>query len=132
MEEIDINVFNEWNFHFDVRDRDFWEIEHKRCHYCKVYIDRAYSYIIECLKEANLLDENYEQVCCYCKVLKEYGLLDLYKDMSTFLYDKENDVLIIEFSFRERINSIRLENSKSIIWHRLYFKIHDYSKVKWG
>lgn len=133
MEEIDINLYNEWNFSFDILDIDleleFWDIERKGCHYCRVYIDKAYSYIIDCLKEANLLDKNYKQVCCYCKVLENFGLLDLHKNMSTFTYNKENDILITEFCFSEIISDTG--NNESVIWHRLYFNIYDYSKVKW-
>lgn len=133
-EEIDIRLHNEWNFNFDILDQDldqdFWDVERKQCCYCKVHVDKAYSYIIDCLKKANLLDENYKQICCYCKVLEIFGLLDLYKNMGTLIYDEEDDILILEFVFSELTGGTA--NNKQVFYHVLYFNIHDYSKVKWG
>jgi len=133
-EKITIALFNQWNFFFDINNADFYDINHlerEQCYHCGHYLDKVYSYIINCLKEANFLDKNYKEVCCQCKVLENFGLLDLNSNMSHFLYNIENDILIIEFSFPQNINDIKLGDDELLIWHRIYFSIHDYSKVKW-
>ena len=70
IEEIDISLHDKWNFNFDILDKDLdhdlWDIERKQCCYCEVHVDKAYSYIIDCLKEAGLLPDDYKKLCCFC------------------------------------------------------------------
>ena len=39
-----------------------------RCYYCDRDIVFSYNYIINKLKEANLLPENFRKECCFCRL----------------------------------------------------------------
>lgn len=133
MGEIEINLQDQWNFEFSTFDGEVLCTERGNCYYCNCYLHSAYTYIIERLKEADLLDKDYKLICCYCKILENFGLLDLRDNVSGFRYDSDTDILSITFSFLE-ITKIepkaRFSNSIGK-WHYFYFYIHDYSKVKW-
>ena len=121
MIELKILSTNQWNFSFELDDRHELHIEHMlcTCNYCKVTrLDPVYVYIINSLQEGGLLDENYKLICCFCAVLKEFGLLDLINDLVRLTYDDVLDILILKFMFCER---------GDIYYVRFY--IHDYSKI---
>jgi len=57
-----------WTTSFDA---DFFNIGDDDCEICGDYIlDDIYVYIINCLKEANLLPEGFKKRCCECYVIK--------------------------------------------------------------
>lgn len=122
MGEIGINVRYHWSFNFDWGDRGVIRRSFQHCYYCLNPLDKVYSYIINTLKDGGLLDKDYRQICCYCKVLKKFGLIDIRKYLSSFYYDEPNDILIITF------RSDQTEEGK--LTPKYYVNIHDFSKIK--
>jgi len=60
-----------WTTRFSVDLRVFYRIT-ELCEICRNYnLDKVYVYIIECLREANLLPEDYKKICCSCFIIKE-------------------------------------------------------------
>ena len=121
--EITIKEQDQWNFNFYCDDNVIWNRPSQNCDYCCCALQKGYSFIIECLKEAGLLPDDYIPICCYCYVLQRTGLLHLRKDLVGFLYKTELDILRISFDFDSNENR----------WGpdvRIYFYIHDYSKVE--
>ena len=103
-----------WWFKFYSDREEVYAYSVKRCPHCRaMFLDPVYCYIIDMLKEANLLDENFEEICCTCAVLRYFGLLDKVSELTEFQYDKEEDILFILFG--EKITQIR---------------IHDFSKIE--
>ena len=41
------------------------------CEVCGSCLNQCYNYIIDCLKEAELLPENFKRMCCTCYTIKE-------------------------------------------------------------
>ena len=132
MGEIEIKRDSYWSFRFKTPDYDsklLWDIsnvgEH-HCNYCKyIPLDNAYIYIIKSLKEAGLLDKNYRLICCYCKLLKEFGLLHIRKNLQGLRYLKEEDIMLIWFSLDNMYNS---ESKSYAIKTNYDVRIYDYSK----
>ena len=57
-----------WTTSFDA---NFFIIGNETCEICHYYIlDHIYSYIIDCLKEANLLPSGFKKRCCICYNIK--------------------------------------------------------------
>lgn len=124
MREIFIDVEDYWNFKFDsaycLNDAINCTEVHK-CHYCNcVALDKIYIYIINCLKEAGLLNKDYKSICCYCDVLKEFGLLHIRKHLQGLYYYDDMDVLIVHFCF------------DNMALYRYDVRIYDYKKLKNG
>jgi len=120
MEKIFIKVEDCWNFRFDT---DYYHgdvinsTELHRCCYCDIVaLNEVYCFIINSLKDAGLLNKDYNPICCYCAVLKEFDLLHIRKYLEGFYYLKEEDVLIMHFSldYHERCD----------------IRIYDYKKLK--
>jgi len=105
-----------WNFHFKEDDEIKHYQSHHICGYCSATVDPTYCYIIDCLKEAGLIPQDYKYMCCYCRVLKEIGILEWRCNLNRFIYNPLDDVLTMLFSKR---------NEDSV----LYFKIHEFSKL---
>ena len=122
MTKITIEKSDQWmyNFYTDKNDGEIWGSPDKFCNYCGMDVNTVYSYIINCLKEAKLLPEDYKLICCYCDTLKEYGLLELESGLNQIFYIKKNDVLSITFRFRDN------DNDEEIV----YFNIHDFAKIR--
>jgi len=122
MTKITIEKSDQWmyNFYVDENDREIWDSPEKFCDYCQMDLNNVYSYIINCLKEAKLLPEDYKLICCYCEVLKEFGLLGLEKGLNQLFYNEKNDVFIISFSFKDN------DSNEEIV----HFHIHDFSKLR--
>ena len=120
MDTLYVDSIDQWNFSFmadDYRGLSADDDIH-RCSYCGITsLDKVYVYIIDSLKEAGLLDESYGLICCYCAVLKEFGLLDLKGNLSRIDYYRPLDILAIRFIFGKI--------TKDYVW----FFIHDYSKI---
>jgi len=122
MHDIGIGSADYWIFNFSTCDVEIQDTKQQYCSYCDTRVHRAYSFIIESLKEAKLLPDDYKQMCCYCAVLQEFGLMDLRKDLCNFFYDNNIDILKIYFAFEANKNEIDWDN-------RYCFTIHDFSKV---
>ena len=84
-------------------------------------VDRRYSYIIDSLKEAGYLDEDYKEICCYCKVLEKFGLLDIREDLHGFCYQEDSDVLLLDLCVPETVGG-------EIKWFDVEIAIHEFSK----
>ena len=98
---IRINLKNMWSYEFDTDDYEMLVQDTRRCSYCEdVWFDTVYCYIIDCLKEAGLLHEDFEEICCCCLVLKRFGLMDLRRKLIGFTYIEKEDYLLIESSYR--------------------------------
>lgn len=102
-EEIYIDVEDYWNFKFDnvyCLDDPINCTEIHKCYYCdSTYLDKIYYFIINSLKEAGLLNKDYKLICCYCNVLKEFGLLHIREYLQGFYYYEDIDALRIIFCF---------------------------------
>lgn len=122
-----IHLHRGWNYNFTVEDwgdKEVFTTKDLYCHCCNAELDTVYSFIINSLKGAGLLHESYKPVCCYCVILKRYGLLEI-KHMLDGIYHYEGvDVLKIAFSEVELIDGKR---------ERVHFNIRicDWSKIKW-
>lgn len=121
---IKILVRNQWDFNYDIDDRDVLLEKGLECIYCDSELDSVYSYIINKLDEAGLLPLYYEPVCCYCYVLEKFGLLDFADDLEGFIYDKESDVLKV------MLTASIVEKNILLNFFDLEIRIHEYSK--WG
>ena len=119
MHDIEIIQSDEWNFSFRTDDQEeTMNSNFYRCSYCKITsLSPVYSYIISCLEESGLLDESYKPICCFCAVLKEFGMLELSDDLNRIDYSGYLDVLQIKFSFGV--------NKKD----KIRFRIYGYSKI---
>lgn len=120
MSLIRIKKEDNWCYRFD-SNAPFYTLNTRtaRCSYCGLYLDFVYISIIDDLKEAKLLPEDYKLICCYCDVLVKFGLIELRKDLTSFFYDHKDDILGISFIFSSGFNTR----------HRVYFYIHDFKKV---
>lgn len=133
MGEISIRQDSYWNFRFKTNyDRELlWDISNVEVHYCDyckcVRLDKAYIYIINSLKEAGLLDNNYRLICCYCKILKEFGLLHIRKDLQLLRYIKEEDIMFICFSFYLKY----MDKSENCSRERINYDVRIYDYSKW-
>ncbi len=127
MTVIEIEKNDHWcyNFYLDKADPDIWKSAQKCCNYCGGEINKVYSYIINNLREANLLVEDYKLICCYCQVLQKFGLLELKEYLSMITYSEPKDILAISFL------STKKEILKDPGWLTgyVFFFIHDYSKI---
>ena len=110
-----------WWFKFLSDDEEAYNYHAKQCSYCIMWLDPVYCYIIDMLKEANLLDGNYKEICCSCVVLRYFGLLDRTDDLKDFEYDKINDSLLIELFTKYRDSNGRIT---------IQIRIHDFSKIE--
>lgn len=120
MEKISIYLSNNWNYDFHTDSKEIKESEPKVCYYCGIYLDKTYSYIIDQLKKGNLLDKKYKLICCYCKVLEKFGLLDLRNKLDRIFYSEAYDILNLEFVLKRYMEKLGI----------LYIRIHDYSKIR--
>lgn len=121
MSKIDIQKIDHWlyNFFTDRIDEEIYNTGKELCYYCgEAGIDKIYSYIINCLKEAKLLSQDYKVICCYCKILQKFGLIELSKNLTGFFYHRYIDVLSVNFGF----------NKNTINEECLTINVHDYSK----
>lgn len=128
-EEIFIKFNDQWqfNFNFDIDyDGEVLHTKRNKCCYCSGYLDNVYSYIINCLEKAGILHKSYEPICCYCKVLKEWDLLELRENLCCIQYFRSFDILNIHF------NILTLHRDNKGFAERVNFdvNIHNYSKVK--
>lgn len=121
MAGINIRQDDQWNFNFESPYTGYWILPRHHCHYCGIGVDRTYSYIIDSLKEAGYLDEDYKEICCYCKVLEKFGLLDFKKDLNGFCYKEDLDILLVDLCLSKTVNG-------EIEWHNLDIAIHEFSK----
>lgn len=123
VKRITITNYDCWNTNFHTNDNEIHSISPQHCEYCGFAINRGYSFIIDNLKEAGLLVEDYKKICCYCYLLMDYGLMDIRKYLQGVHYNKVSDILHIDFSF---------EKDGAVITHDdiLCFAIHDYKKLK--
>ena len=81
------------------------------CGYCKIInLDRVYSYIIDMLKEADLLDEDYKEICCYCDLLRKFGLEDLRNHLNNITYIESTDILFLNFNKQQSFFPVRIHN----------------------
>lgn len=55
------------------------------CEICGSYLNKVYIYIINCLKDAGLLPENFMKLCCFCYIIKEYFGGNYHKGCSSYL-----------------------------------------------
>ncbi len=102
MTKITIHKADNWLFDFQIdrRDTEITSTPRESCEYCHcVTLDKVYVYIINCLREAGLLPEDYKLICCYCKVLIEFGLRDLQSHLNSIQYFASINVLRIKFNF---------------------------------
>ena len=119
MKDIFLTVKSHWIFDFNDGNNSIFAKKELKCSYCDtIPLDRIYAYIIENLREADLLPEDYKPICCYCYVLEKFGLLDLVENVEFFRYNKAKDIFRIYLSFRDDNGAIK----------DVYFYIHDYSK----
>ena len=125
MAGINIRQDDQWNFNFDSPYTGYWLLPRHHCHYCGIGINRTYSYIIDSLKEAGYLDEDYKEICCYCKVLEKFGLLHVRDDLQRLFYIKEKDIMVVYFSFDNMYNS---ESKNYVVRTDYDVRIHNYSK----
>ena len=122
MNGLKIRSYDQWSFSFRADDYGGIPVGFQSCDYCRVTaLDRVYVYIINSLKEAGLLDENYKLICCFCAVLKEFGLLDIKDRLNRIIYDDILDTLIIRFMFRDS----EIRDSESYVC----FYVHGYLKI---
>lgn len=134
MGEIEIKQNDYWNFEFKTPVYDselLWDISNVGKHYCNycryVQLDKAYIYIINQLKEAGLLDKDYKLICCYCKLLKDFGLLHIRQKLTGLRYLNEEDIMLICFSFyREYI-----DKSENCFRERIDYDVRIYDYSKW-
>ena len=119
MTKIDIVKYDGWcyDFYMDGNDASVWNTPRKNCSYCKMVLNKAYCYIIENLREAGLLPDDYKLICCYCKILLKVGLIGLKNSVNNFAYHQTTDELEINFNFGNK--------SKTEI---ITFTIHDFHK----
>lgn len=128
MGEIGIQIKDKWNYRFTLPfDRDlFTEIscsEGCLCHYCfSTVLDKVYCYIIDRLKKGGLLDKSYKPICCYCKVLKEFGLMNFRRHLQSFIYSEKDDILVLNLSICLESESGEEE------WVYREIAIYDYSR----
>ena len=121
---IKIWVKDGWWFKFHSLEEGVYMYHTKRCPYCKnMFLDPIYCYIIDSLKKADLLDKNFEEICCSCVILRYFGLIHIVKDLKEFGYEKDNDVLTIEFWIWAENWEINEEKVIEI-------RIHDWSKIE--
>jgi len=125
--QLHVHLHKEWNYKFKLdvwEDKEVFTGRPLICHCCENVLSLIYSYIINSLKEASLLAEGYEPVCCYCIVLEKYGLLELKDALCGFYYYFKEDVLRIEFSHVVCDNI----GEGRVVYD---VRIHNWSKVKW-
>ena len=121
MAGINIRQDDQWNFNFDSPYTGYWLLPRHHCHYCGIGINRTYSYIIDSLKEAGYLDEDYKEICCYCKVLEKFGLLDFKKDLNGFCYKEDLDILLLDLCLPKIVG-------EEVEWCNVDIAIHEFSK----
>ena len=118
---IRVKVRNEWNYEFYVDEDETLMHDNRLCPYCRsTYLDSVYCYIIDNLKEAGLLHEDFEEICCCCLILQHFGLMDLRDKLIGFVYSEKLDYLLIEF------NCWEMAGKESI----LDIYIRNWSKIK--
>lgn len=128
MQKIRIYLENKWSFCFDLDDQKTFPIS-RICPYCKkTPLNSAYCHIIDNLKDAGLLDENYKEICCLCLVLKRFGLEYLRHRLTGFLYSKDSDDLLIQFYHKQM--PLGIYPKEKDLPTRIRIRIHDFSKVE--
>lgn len=95
---------------------DIYSCKTRYCYYCGIGLNKIYSYIIDCLKEAELLIENYEQMCCYCNVLSKVGLIDLRNFLGRVNYIIETDLLVLIFNYTAYTIEFRIHNFRELVF----------------
>ncbi len=120
---IEIEKEDYWCYQFFTyrSDSDIWRSAQKYCSYCGREIVKIYSYIIDNLREANLLPEDYKLICCYCQTLQKCGLMELNKHLNMIDYNTSKDILIISFALPIKERIMKREY--------IFFYIHDFSKI---
>ncbi len=114
-----------YNFFTSKSDPDIWNTPQRNCSYCNLHLTVVYSYIINRLKEANLLSKDYKQICCYCQTLEKFGLMGLRDYSSAISYSILTDILTLSFF----TTSSRVDGIRERIKKQVYFYVHDYSKM---
>lgn len=133
MGKLNIELQDEWSFKFTVEEGyDKIIINTTKqifCGYChRTPLDKTYLYIINQLKKAGYLYESYEPICCYCKVLTKFGLMDLRGNLSNFFYSEFDDILLIKFSYCHPMRKPHFNGESR--WDHANVRIHDWSKIK--
>ncbi len=116
--KISVDIRDHWSIKFHCIGKQV-PVVFNKCGYCDVMVDDVYSFIIDSLKNAGLLSKDYKETCCYCFVLKKFGLMEFRKVLSSFHYHKAEDILEIHFYAPGGFNPD----------NRFNVTIHDYSKV---
>ena len=114
-----------YNFFTSKSDPDIWNAPQRNCSCCNVHLSVVYSYIIDNLKEAKLLPEDYKEICCYCHTLQKFGLIGLKDYLSAIIYSISTDILTISFFTTSSI----VDGIKERIKKQVNFYVHDYSKI---
>ena len=118
MSKINIEVKNGWNYCFSTSDYENFVRRNKPCPICgSTTLSGIYCYIIDSLKEAGLLHEDFEETCCCCLVLKKFGLTELRDRLKGFYHHTTGDCLVIRF-----YNGIMYDDD--------VVRIHDWSKIE--
>ncbi len=110
-----------YNFFTSKSDPDIWNTPQRNCSCCNIHLTVVYSYIIDNLKEAKLLPEDYKEICCYCHTLQKFGLIGLKDYSSAISYSISTDILTISFALPQKERILKKEF--------VYFCFHDYSKT---
>ena len=125
MEKIRIRIKNRWNYSFDTDNVEALIHSGRRCPSCEeTWLDPVYCHIVDSLKEAGLLHEDFKEMCCCCLVLKHFGMMDLRKKLLNFHYVREDDYLLADFCSRTKSSDIKR------LSYMFQIRIHDWSKIE--
>jgi len=61
-----------WSTSFTDSSQLNFPVKWGECEVCGSLLNTIYTYIIDCLEEADLLPENFKRLCCMCYLIKEY------------------------------------------------------------
>ncbi len=70
----------------------------RQCVYCKSILDEGYIFIINKLKEADLLDKKFKLVCCFCNFLQKFGIPVHWRNkLLKWKYNDKDDIFTLTF-----------------------------------
>lgn len=124
MPEIEVSIKDCWTYNFYVDGKSDYPYSSRICPYCEgTLLSKSYCDIIDNLKEADLLDKDYKEICCACLVLKRFGLLDIRGRLAGIMYNPLDDSMLIEFL----VKKVYPRDLKAP--YLICIKIHDWKKI---
>lgn len=88
-----------------------------KCEHCEMALDISYCSIMNLLKEAKLLPEDFKHLCCTCYFFDRVGLLDIESEFDGWMYGVE-DSLVLDYWMEDvgEMFSIRVHDYKKYLF----------------